>query len=274
VQGLPPPTYNRTYTYVAAGLDIPGAVAPALYDGMNSAGLSLGLLWQADAPFNAAYNASGPPGITFIDVAHYVLGSFATVDEVAAWANASTLQITTDLRQDPAMSGAMAHFFAAANAVAAAGQSGSASIGSGEGALSLPIHIHVTDAAGEGVLLEAVPGGGFEAYRTNIATNEPAFLVMVEQMQQYIDSECWLMAGSGSGFAAAVLCRGCALPRLCCATTVLLGLSAWQAVKCLSGAAPCACIICQGSTCSVLLVPRCLCSDAGGQPSCHQAAQY
>lgn len=64
---------------------------------MNSAGLSLGVLWLADSPLKAAYNASGPAeALTFTDLCHYLLATCASIEEVKAALGG--LQVTTDFQ--------------------------------------------------------------------------------------------------------------------------------------------------------------------------------
>ena len=167
------------FGYVAQTLKMPetGKSLPPVIDGMNEAGLSLGVLWQYDVPFWTNFNASGPSSaITITDFARIVLGSMSTLAEVAAYANPSKLQITTDL-QDAELLNGLGYFFGIADGTPPP---------IFNGALKFPVHLHICAAGGGCLLVEGIPGGrGYATYPTNVTTNAPSFPRMMQWMNDY-----------------------------------------------------------------------------------------
>ncbi len=57
---------------------------PLAVDGLNEKGLSLGLLWQPGAVYQDVPAGSSETALNLLDLGHWVLGNFSTVDEVKA----------------------------------------------------------------------------------------------------------------------------------------------------------------------------------------------
>ena len=54
-----------------------------------------------------------------------------------------------------------------------------------DGTIYAGIHLHVTDATGDGLLLEGTPDGSFAVYNTTVLTNEPSFPDMLAWAETY-----------------------------------------------------------------------------------------
>eukprot|EP00887_Chlorella_sp_A99_P001646 scaffold8.g1646.t1 len=174
-EGAAAPTWNFKHTFVvsAVGAHL-GLDGPLIaWDGLNDAGLAVGLLWQSNVTFKHKYNASGPSqAIVVSDVIYYLLGSFATVAEARAYLDPVKLQII--LR--PKLKNAIDTIFKSDPDLPKP---------DADGTIAWGTHFHITDANGDGLLLEGTPDGGFAVYETPVLTNEPAFPLMRAWMAAY-----------------------------------------------------------------------------------------
>lgn len=85
------------------------------------------------------------------------------------------LQLTTDLQND-AMAALIAAFFSQDPDIPPPDPGGT---------LYLPYHLHFTDAGGDALLLEATPDGGWAVFDTRVVTNEPAFPLLQQWVEEF-----------------------------------------------------------------------------------------
>ncbi|KAI7845267.1 hypothetical protein COHA_001309 [Chlorella ohadii] len=194
-EGQAPPKWQFNHTFVAstigATLELDGPATP--WDGMNDAGLAVGWLWQSNVTFHNRYNASGPSeAIVITDVPYYILGKFSTVQEVREWLNPDELQIVTKARfpflsarmpdrhclvfNHPKVREMLTTVFSSDPDILKPDDDGTLFVG---------LHLHITDALGDGLLLEATRDGGWATYDTPVLTNEPSFPDMQAWMAAY-----------------------------------------------------------------------------------------
>ena len=150
--------YNRTpgmrwsskYTYLA----MVNTAAHAVMDGFNEKGLSLGLLWFPGTQYPNTPNAAPNTVINLVDLPNWILGNFASVDEVVA-----------ALPKINVYPGEVQGF-----------------------AGTPPIHISLHDASGKSAVVEFV-NGKMNLYNNivGVLTNAPDFPWHVTNLRNYIN---------------------------------------------------------------------------------------
>lgn len=164
------------YSYAYTGTEFLPGMRPFNLDGVNSAGLAIGSLWQSNVSFHAAYNSSGPSKAVFVfDLGDVLLSNFSTVQQVRDYFSPSNVQLITQVFDDETAGGLDTLF----------GVDPDIPEPTDGNVFYIGIHFHVTDATGDSVLIEATRDGSYALYDTKVVTNEPAWPLMLQQHEAY-----------------------------------------------------------------------------------------
>ncbi|MFA5112899.1 MAG: linear amide C-N hydrolase [Candidatus Margulisiibacteriota bacterium] len=145
-------TYMKwTSKYGFVGTNV--AHLPAFTDGLNEKGLSIGTLWLTATKYPDVSKVDRSKVIQIGDVAHWILGSFATVDEVKL---ALTKTVVTGVPYKQMNN------------------------------MLLPLHLAIHDRNKKSLVVEFV-GGKWQIYDNpyNVMTNDPPFPEMVKTLARY-----------------------------------------------------------------------------------------
>lgn len=172
------PSVTAKYAYAFTGAQfLPNAHAMNL-DGINSAGLAIGTLWQSNITFHDKFNASeaDSDAVFVFDLGDVLLSQFATVEEVRQYLTPDKVQLTTQVFDEVTAYGMNALF----------GVDPDIPPPSEGNVFSIGVHFHVTDAIGDSVLIEATDNGAsYALYDTKVVTNEPAWPQMAAELTAY-----------------------------------------------------------------------------------------
>jgi len=148
----PTDTYMQwTSKYGFVGTNV--AHLPAYTDGLNEKGLSVGTLWLTATKYPDVSKVSRDKVIQIGDVAHWILGSFATVDEVK---QALTKVVVTGVPYKQMNN------------------------------MLLPLHLAIHDRNKKSMVVEFV-GGKWQIYDNpyNVMTNDPVFPEQIKNLEKY-----------------------------------------------------------------------------------------
>ena len=169
------PTVTAQYSYAYTGVEFIPGMRPFNLDGINSAGLAFGALWQSNITFHDAYNSSEPGEAIFVfDLGDVLLANFSTVQQVRDYLSPSKVQLTTQVFDESTATGLSTLF----------GVDPDIPQPTDGDVFYIGIHFHVTDATGDSVLIEATDDG-YKLYETKVVTNEPAWPMMEAQHKAY-----------------------------------------------------------------------------------------
>lgn len=149
-QGL---TWKTKYGYLyldAVGID-------TVVDGMNEAGLSFEALYlPGEAQYQVVPSGHEKQGLSYVDLGHWILGNFKTVDEVR---------------------NALPHLFVYEQKIPTA-----------MGDMVFPLHFAMYDSTGKGIVAEYV-GGKLSIYdnKIGVMTNSPTYDWHITNLRNYIN---------------------------------------------------------------------------------------
>ena len=168
------PSTTAKYAYSFTGTQFLPEAHPLNIDGINSAGLAIGALWQSNVTFHSAPNR-GSDAVFVFDLGDVLLSQFSTVDEVREWLRPEKVQLTTQVF-DEAVAFGLNTLFGVDPDIPKATDGNVFFIG---------LHFHVTDATGDSILIEATENGSYALYDTKVVTNEPAWPQMAAELTTY-----------------------------------------------------------------------------------------
>ena len=173
------PSITAKYGYAYTGTQFVPDEHPLNLDGINSAGLAFGALWQSNVTFHDKFNASEPnsDAVFVFDLGDLLLSQFSTVDEVRQYLSPSRVQLTTQVFDESTALGLQTLFGVDPDIPAATDGN----------VFYIGLHFHVTDATGDSVLIEATTDGSYALYDTNVVTNEPAWPQMAAELKAYTE---------------------------------------------------------------------------------------
>lgn len=171
------PSTSAKYSYGYLGTQFVPEAHPLNIDGINSAGLAIGALWQSNITFHNKFNASEPgsEAVFVFDLGDVLLSQFSTVDEVREYLKPDKVQLTTQVF-DKNVAYGLNTLFGVDPDIPKATDGNVFFIG---------LHFHVTDATGDGILIEATSDGSYALYDTKVVTNEPAWPQMAAELKAY-----------------------------------------------------------------------------------------